>query len=181
MKIQDKDILNIRLPRWSDFPPFELYIDQVISFLCERLEPFNCNQGEPLITQSMINNYVKNGVLHPPVKKKYNRTHLAKLVVICIVKRMLPLSSISEAITVMSRAFDIEEGYNLLCDEIEYEIKSVTEPEKYPLRSITDAESRNIALMRTLASAIARVLICDRLIERRKRLSLLAGKISQEN
>jgi hypothetical protein len=120
-------------------------------------------------------------VLHPPVKKKYNRTHLAKLVVICIVKRMLPLSSISEAITVMSRAFDIEEGYNLLCDEIEYEIKSVTEPEKHPLRSITDAESRNIALMRTLASAIARVLICDRFIERRKRLSLLAGKISQEN
>ena len=171
MNLNNSELLKIHLPRWDEFPAFELYVDQVIAFICEKLEPFNCNSDEPLITQSMINNYVKNGVLHPPVKKKYNKTHLAKLVVICISKRMLPLSYISDAITVMSRVFEIEKGYDLLCDEIEYEIKSTAAPEEFPPRSIGDSPSRKVALMRSLASAVARILVFDRFIEQRRRLS----------
>lgn len=171
MNLKKEGLTNIRLPRWEEFPAFELYVDQVIAFICEKLEPFNCNSEEPLITQSMINNYVKNGVLHPPVKKKYNKTHIAKLVVICICKRMLPLSYISEAITVMSRVFDIEEGYALLCDEIEYEIKSTAAPEEFPPRSIEASPSPKVALMRSLASAVAKILVFDRFIGQRRRLS----------
>lgn len=177
MNLRKTELLNIHLPRWEEFPAFELYIDQVIAFICEQLAIFSFNSDEPLITQSMINNYVKNGVLHPPVKKKYNRAHLAKLVVICIGKRMLPLSYISDAITVMSRVFDIEEGYNTLCDEIEYEIKSVASPENFPPRSIEEAPSHKVALLRSLASAVARVLVFDRIIEQRRRLSSVVGNM----
>lgn len=177
MNLKNDALINIHLPRWNEFPAFDLYVDQVIAFICERLEPFSFNSDEPLITQSMINNYVKNGVLNPPVKKKYNKTHLAKLVVICIGKRMLPLSYISEAITVMSRVFDIEEGYDLLCDEIEYEIKSTAAPEDFPPRAINAAPSRKLALMRSLASAVARILIFDCFIEQRRRLSAIASKM----
>jgi hypothetical protein len=179
MNLKKDSLLNIHLPRWEEFPAFELYVDQVIAFICEKLEPFNFNSEEPLLTQSMINNYVKNGVLNPPIKKKYNKTHLAKLVVICIGKRMLPLSYIAEAITVMSRVFDIEEGYDLLCDEIEYEIRSTAAPEDFPPRSISSADSRKVALMRSLASAVARILVFDRFIEQRRRLSTIASNINK--
>lgn len=177
MNLKKEEMQNIHLPRWEEFPAFELYIDQVIAFVCEKLYMFGSD--EPFITPAMINNYVKNGVLHPPKKKKYDRTHLAKLMVICICKRMMPLSYISEAITVMSRMFDIETGYNTLCDEIEYEVKCLVLPTVYPPRPLNDAESRRVAMLRTLASASAHLLVFDQFIERRKRLSAVAEKMGK--
>lgn len=176
MKLKSHDLLNLHLPRWEDFPAFELYIDQVLTFINENLSVFN-QSDDPLITPAMINNYVKNGVLHAPVKKKYNRDHLAKLVVICIAKRMLSIADISEAIAIMCRTFNVGEGYNLLCDEIEYEILSTFEPEKYPPRTIVSAESRDVATMRSLASAVAKILVFDRIVSQRKRISALTSKM----
>ena len=49
-------------------------------------------ENSPVITPNMINNYVKQEVLKPPVKKKYNKTHLAYLFVICILKRLMSIS-----------------------------------------------------------------------------------------
>ena len=124
----------------------------------------------------MINNYVKNGVLHPPVKKKYDRTHLAKLIVICISKRILALSQISDAIAVMSRGYEIAEGYNIFCDEVEYEVKSISFPEEYPPKSIASSESHKEAILRSLASAVSRVLVFDRFIRQRRRLASIVQK-----
>lgn len=47
-------------------------MDQVITFLNKQLELFTMD-GERLLTPSMINNYVKDGVLPRPVQKKYGR------------------------------------------------------------------------------------------------------------
>ena len=179
MKSGKKSLLEIHLPRWDEFPAFELYIDQVISFISESLAGFNFGE-EPIITASMINNYVKNGVLHAPVKKKYNRDHLAKLVVICVGKRMLPLSHISDSISLMTRVFEISEGYDVFCDEVEYEIKSTVAPEKFPPRTISDAGSNRVATMRTLASAVAKVLVFDCFIEQRRRLSGAVSRMMEK-
>lgn len=175
MNLRNDEFKTLKLPRWEDFPAFELYIDQVIAFVCDRLEIFR-NDDEPLITAAMINNYVKNGVLHPPVKKKYDRTHLAKLIVICISKRILALSQISDAIAVMSRGYEIAEGYNIFCDEVEYEVKSISFPEEYPQKSIASSESHKEAILRSLASAVSRVLVFDRFIRQRRRLASIVQK-----
>lgn len=175
MNLRNDEFKTLKLPRWEDFPAFELYVDQVIAFVCDRLEIFR-NDDEPLITAAMINNYVKNGVLHPPVKKKYDRTHLAKLIVICISKRILALSQISDAIAVMSRGYEIAEGYNIFCDEVEYEVKSISFPEEYPQKSIASSESHKEAILRSLASAVSRVLVFDRFIRQRRRLASVVQK-----
>jgi hypothetical protein len=180
MSLCKKELKNITLPRFCEFPTFELYIDQVLSFVCERLSAFQLGD-EPIITQAMINNYVKNGVLHPPVKKKYDRTHLAKLIVICISKRMLPLSYISDAIAVMSRGYDIEEGYNVFCDEVEYEIKCAVSPDEFPPRAENGENTHKAIILRSLASSVARILVLDRLIEQRRRLALVAKGIGKSH
>ncbi len=179
MKLRTHDLVNIHLPRWDEFPAFELYIDQVISFINENLEIFN-RDGEPIITASMINNYVKNGALPAPIKKKYNREHLAKLIVICVGKRMLSLSDLTEAIATMSRSFEVSEGYNVFCEEIEYEVLSTFAPDKYPPRTIVSSDSRDIATLRSLASAVARILVFDRLQSQRKRLSAVVMRTMNE-
>ena len=172
MKIKSDDLLNIHLPRWDEFPNFELYIDQVLAFINDNLAIFR-HGDEPLITSSMINNYVKNGVLHPPIKKKYNREHLAKLVVICISKRMLSLADINDCILVMSRSVNIGEGYNLFCDELEYGIFSSAHPKDFPHRDVTSAPTREIALIRSLTLAVAGIIVFDKIIGQRRRLSKL--------
>lgn len=177
MKIKSDDLIKIHLPRWEEFPVFELYIDQVTAIINERLAMFAIGSEEPIITASMINNYVKNGVLHPPIKKKYNREHLAKLVIICLGKRMLSITDIKESITVMSRIFEVSEGYNIFCEELEYEILSSACPDKFPPRTIISAPSRGVATMRCLASAVAKILIFDRIIGQRRRLSQLTEKM----
>lgn len=177
MKLRTNGIEDLHLPRWEEFPQFELYIDQVITFINEKLAVFNQQPDEPLLTPSMINNYVKNGALPAPVKKKYNREHLAKLVVICMSKRMLALSDISDAISIMLRRYEVGEGYNILCDEVEYEVLSTFSPEKFPPRTIESAETRELATIRALASAVAKLLVFDRMVGQRRRMSQLASKM----
>lgn len=82
-----------RLPHWAELPDLELYMDQVLSLIGRYLRDYP-GFDEKGLTASMVNNYVKMGALPPPEKKRYTREHLAKLLVICILKASLPISAI---------------------------------------------------------------------------------------
>ncbi len=178
MKIRTEDLKEIHLPRWEEFPQFDLYIDQVIAFVNEKLRIFNPAR-EVLITPSMINNYVKNGVLPAPVKKKYNREHLAKLLIICIEKRMLSIADIAETIHAMSRSMGFSEGYDFYCDELEYAIISTAFPNQYPVRSVIDADTRELATMRSMTYAVANILVFDRIVSQRRRAIAFAKNLME--
>ena len=79
----------------DDIPNIELYMDQVTSFLNTRLKSTTRNKGEDkILTKTMINNYAKNDVLPPPVKKKYNKDHMVTLILIYYYKYFLSISDI---------------------------------------------------------------------------------------
>ena len=82
------------LPDWNSLPQLELYMDQVIILLTEYLSPLCRGGEEKAITASIINNYVRMKVMPPPVKKRYARTHLAYLIIICTLKQSLSISCI---------------------------------------------------------------------------------------
>lgn len=79
---------------WEQMPDIYLYMDQVITCLQGMLKFYDIDEKNPLITNSMINNYVKNGVVERPVKKKYSRSHLARLYMICLLKQVLSMQEI---------------------------------------------------------------------------------------
>ena len=54
------------------------------------------DKEDKIITKTMINNYVKAGLMKAPKKKKYNRTHIATLFVICILKQIYSINDINE-------------------------------------------------------------------------------------
>ena len=85
----------IVLPRWEELPDLELYMDQVLS-LIERYLGSDPGFDRKGLTASMVNNYVKLGVMPPPVKKRYTRVHLAHLVMICLLKASLPIEVIKK-------------------------------------------------------------------------------------
>ena len=57
-------------------PEIDLYMDQVTSFMEEHLRKAKRNPEDKALTKTMINNYAKNNLLPPPVKKKYSKEHL---------------------------------------------------------------------------------------------------------
>ncbi len=103
-------ISAFHIPRFRELPEFDLYMDQVIGLADKYLSVLSVD-GKGLLTPSMINNYVKSGVLPPPKNKKYNRTHLAILILICITKPVMELSAISE---IIHRGLETDTVENLL-------------------------------------------------------------------
>ena len=84
----------------TDIPGIDLYMDQVTTFLQENLRGLSRDpEDDKFLTKTMINNYVKNKVLIPPVKKKYSREHMMLLIVIYYMKSFLSIGDIRTIIT----------------------------------------------------------------------------------
>ena len=83
----------------ADIPGIDLYMDQVTTFLQEKLRGLSRDpEGDKFLTKTMINNYVKNKILIPPVKKKYSREHLMLLIMIYNMKSFLSIGDIQSIV-----------------------------------------------------------------------------------
>ena len=69
---------------------------------------------DKILTKTMINNYAKNDLLPPPVKKKYSREHVMLLVFIYYYKGFLSISDIQTLLgPITERYFHNGQAYNL--------------------------------------------------------------------
>ncbi len=93
------DLENFSFKDYDNLPDIDLYMDQLITFLEKQLAIFQTSSLDKQITSSMINNYVKNDVVIPPISKKYNRQHLALIQEVCTLKQVLSLSEVKQIIT----------------------------------------------------------------------------------
>lgn len=103
MTIDTEDLINsiieslnrIHHIKLEDIPNIDLYMDQVTTFMESRLRNSTRNPGEDkILTKTMINNYAKNDLLPPPVKKKYCKEHLILLIFIYYYKGILSINDI---------------------------------------------------------------------------------------
>ncbi|MBE6891262.1 MAG: DUF1836 domain-containing protein [Ruminococcaceae bacterium] len=117
-----EDNMAIRLPRWEELPELELYMDQVIAFTEKHLQFFS-EDGTKVITPSIINNYVKLGIIPPPVRKRYSRTHLAYLIMVCTLKQIMPIPTVQILISRKVQRFSVDSVYNDFCDAQESAFK----------------------------------------------------------
>jgi len=98
------------LPLWEELPNIALYMDQVIDLMHDYLGENDANAKQ--LTPSMINNYVKMGVMPAPEKKKYSKKHMACLFIICCLKQVLSISAISRILRSSFTAGNEREAYN---------------------------------------------------------------------
>lgn len=95
---------------WERLPELELYMDQVITLMNKQFSLFQWNEDR-ILTSSMINNYVKGGVLPRPEQKKYARGHLVMLQMICMLKSVLSLPEIGETMQGLHAEDQVQELY----------------------------------------------------------------------
>ena len=77
-----------RLPEWEELPDFGLYMDQLVTYVARTFPGIS---GRLDLTPSMINNYVKVGLIEKPTGKKYSRDALAQLLMVSMMKVSTPL------------------------------------------------------------------------------------------
>ena len=101
--------------RPDDIPDIELYMDQVTTFMDSRLKNAARNpEVDKILTKTMINNYAKNDLLPPPVRKKYSREHMLLLIFIYYFKGILSISDIQTVLKpITDRFFAGNEGLKL--------------------------------------------------------------------
>ena len=101
--------------RLEDIPGIDLYMDQVTTLMDEHLASSKRSKEDRVLTKTMINNYAKNKLLPPPVKKKYSRDHLLVMLFIYYFKGILPLQDIQSLLGPLTeKYFQAEEGMDLV-------------------------------------------------------------------
>ncbi len=106
-------LTNYTLPTWDLLPDIELYMDQVVSVVTKCLEvPSSTIELNRPLTPSMINNYVKLGIMPAPNKKKYSKIHLAYLLIVCTLKQTLDMSTIQQIIPVGIDEEEVRKTYD---------------------------------------------------------------------
>ena len=123
-------IQKLHIPRWEELPSIDLYLDQLVTLIDNCFSPYLNEEDGPIITKTMINNYVKQGIISPPEKKKYNKEHIACLFVISSLKSVYSISNIADLINLGITNFKIDYSYNKFCTLFEYALKSIFKNKK---------------------------------------------------
>ena len=89
---------NYNLPSWEELPDMELYMDQLVSLVKRYLSLFPEDEQNPVVTPSIINNYVRLKVMPAPERKRYTRRHVAYTIMICALKQTMTLTEIQKVI-----------------------------------------------------------------------------------
>lgn len=155
------------LKLWNDLPDYPVYSDQLLQLVKESLS-FLQTEDTPLITKSMVNNYVKWDIIPRPVKKKYERLHIAYIMIITILKQLLPISKIKEGIQLQLQSQGIDRAYDSFCGTLETSLKQVFDPVLTGQTPIT-FESRTVdpehLTISAITTALANKLLSEKIIE----------------
>lgn len=135
MTINTEDLLNsilesldrIQYIKAGDIPNIDLYMDQVTTFMDRKLRATARHPGEDkVLTKTMINNYAKNDLLPPPVKKKYSREHVLVLIFIYYYKSILSINDIQTLLRPITEKF-FQNGQEFNLESIYEEVFSMGE------------------------------------------------------
>ena len=65
----------------EELPNIDLYMDQLTTFMDERLKRSTRHPDtDKILTKTMINNYAKNDLLPPPIRKKYSKNLMRSVI-----------------------------------------------------------------------------------------------------
>ena len=132
-----------------DIPNIELYMDQVTTFMDQQLSGGKRHDEDKVLTKPMINNYAKNDLLPPPVKKKYSRDHLILLAFIYYFKGFLSIGDIQVLLAPLSEKYFTEDH-----DKLDHIYNEIVKIEKLQLLELCkEVEAREELSKRAFKNA----------------------------
>ena len=170
MTIDTNDLLNSILESLSridyikpeDIPNIPLYMDQVTTFMDASLVSSKRHKEDKILTKTMINNYAKNNLLPPPVKKKYSKEHVLVLIFIYYFKNLLTITDIQALLNPITEKYfqgtggmSMEDIYNevfhLEKDQVDVLIEDVKNRYKISQETFEDAPKEDREFLKTFS------------------------------
>lgn len=167
MTINTEDLLNSILQSISridyvkadEIPNIDLYMDQVTTFMNDHMKSSKRYEDDKILTKTMINNYAKNELLPPPLKKKYSREHVMVLIFIYYFKNILSikdieilLKPITENYFHTDRELSFTDLYEEVCSleksRIDHMKEDITEIYRTSLDTFSNADEENREFLR---------------------------------
>lgn len=167
MTINTEDMLNSILQSISridyvkadEIPNIDLYMDQVTTFMNDHMKSSKRYEDDKILTKTMINNYAKNELLPPPLKKKYSREHVMVLIFIYYFKNILSikdieilLKPITENYFHTDRELSFTDLYEEVCSleksRIDHMKEDITEIYRTSLDTFSNADEENREFLR---------------------------------
>jgi DNA-binding transcriptional MerR regulator len=164
------ELVNLKIINISQIPDIDLYMDQVTTFVEDRLSPYKRSEDDKLLTKTMINNYTKEGLIAPPVKKKYSREHIIRLIMIYHLKATLSIADIGTLMNSIPQEHSLE-AYDSFVHLQEAEKTLTPESlkksfESLELHSETDKEAIVNTVLMLVLEANCRRQLAEKLIDK---------------
>lgn len=110
-----KQLSSTKGIRIADIPDIDLYMDQVTTFIDNKLGNEKRDKKDKLLTKTMINNYSKAKILTPSKNKKYNKQQMIQLILIYYLKQVLSINDIHD---LFKPLFELESKNENLIDDV---------------------------------------------------------------
>ncbi len=166
---------------YKELPSIPLYMDQVITFLEERLRSSVGDEEGKSPTKTMINNYTKLGILPPSEKKKYSREHLLLLILMWRMKPVMNISDIgiftSKLLQELPEEEDQKNFYNAFLEmerEMRTSLYAEIERQFEQVKKDLGQQDENAALMYAL-------LLADHAAEEKRLAELILAELSKSS
>lgn len=117
----------------ESIPDIDLYMDQVTTFMDSNLKDSKRYDSDKILTKTMINNYAKNDLLPPPLKKKYSKEHILVLIFIYYLKNILSISDIQTLLSPLTDKYFTASG-GLSLEDIYKEVFRLEESQMLSLQ-----------------------------------------------
>ena len=88
------EVLNDEDLHASELPAIDLYLDQIISLLETKYSPNRRRESDKLLTNTMVHNYRKFGLIKPVKGKRYSKEHIIQMLIIFAMKNSLSIQEI---------------------------------------------------------------------------------------
>ncbi|MGO2696434.1 DUF1836 domain-containing protein [Bavariicoccus seileri] len=161
-------LLERSLPTWNDLPAMPLFNQQVVDYVNEQLGPYLLKNQK--LTSTMIQNYTKWEVLPKPIGRKYDRLHIAQIIVITILKHIIPLEDVHSGINLMVQLVGHEEAYDSFIKTLSESTKRTFEPlldPTLPSYRYSGFEiSRKLVAIAAISDAYSRMLLTEMILEK---------------
>ena len=89
-----KDAINDAELESSQIPAIDLYVDQILNLVNEKLLDGSPRYHDRQLTKTMINNYSKDGVIAPVKGKKYSKEQILQILTVYMMKSTLSIGEI---------------------------------------------------------------------------------------
>lgn len=156
-----KKLETSRPEQWDRIPDIDLYMDQLKSYMERQHIGFELTGTEETLTSSMVNNYIKSGILPRAKGKRYNRSHIGILTAICLLKQVLKVDEVGKLLQSCLQGRDVQSFYSDFTRMLDQEYQKTAEQ----INPEADAGETTRQALQMAVSGYAQILACKTLLK----------------